>query len=224
MNMVQEELAVEDRLAFKNFLRMTEEQFGEILDLVRDDIRKEDTVMRTLISPEKRLALTLRFLATGESYCSLMYSSRIHESMISKIVWKVSDGGVCRKSSLARAVAQESLNFPPNERLGNRNLKVLSVFSVYDAFPLLKHILKPYPNRGLTIEQRNFNYRLSRARRVLENKVEAIVLAAVALHNYLCEKNAANYVSNAQEDCSLVEMAQQAANRATNCSESKRGI
>ncbi|XP_072375322.1 uncharacterized protein [Diabrotica undecimpunctata] len=35
------------------------------------------------------LALTLRFLATGESYRSLMFSTRIHESTISLIVPEV---------------------------------------------------------------------------------------------------------------------------------------
>lgn len=36
-----------------------------------------------------RLALTLRFLATGETYRSLMFSTRIHESTISIIIPEV---------------------------------------------------------------------------------------------------------------------------------------
>lgn len=33
-----------------------------------------------------RLEVNLRFLATGETYRSLMYATRIHESTISRIV------------------------------------------------------------------------------------------------------------------------------------------
>ena len=42
--------------------------------------------MRIPISPEEKLALTLRFLATGESYESLMYQFRIHRRTIGKFV------------------------------------------------------------------------------------------------------------------------------------------
>ena len=75
-----------------------------------------------------------------------------------------------------------------------------------DAFSLKQYLLKPYSQIGLTTEKRIFNYRLSRARRVVENafgilancfrifmapiglipeKVEAITMACCALHNFL---------------------------------------
>jgi hypothetical protein len=38
-----------------------------------------------------------------------------------------------------------------------------------DAFALAPNMMKPYPQRGLTEEQRIFNYRLSRARNVSQN-------------------------------------------------------
>ena len=38
-----------------------------------------------------------------------------------------------------------------------------------DAFPLKEHIQKRYSQVGLTIEKRIFNYRLSRAQRIVEN-------------------------------------------------------
>jgi len=38
-----------------------------------------------------------------------------------------------------------------------------------DAFSLSENLMKPYPNRGQTEEQRILNYRFSRARRVSEN-------------------------------------------------------
>jgi hypothetical protein len=37
------------------------------------------------------------------------------------------------------------------------------------AFPLRRHLLKPYGYNNLTIKQRIFNYRLSRARQIAEN-------------------------------------------------------
>lgn len=77
--------------------------------------------------------------------------------------------------------------------------------------------MKPCLNRGLSIEQRIFNYRLSRARRVVENaigilakrfrvflstiniedtvKVENIVLACCALHNFLWTESCDQYMA-----------------------------
>ncbi|XP_018578209.1 uncharacterized protein LOC108916438 [Anoplophora glabripennis] len=54
-----------------------------MLTLIVEDIQKEDTFMRDSISPRNRLEVTLRFLATG------MYSTRIHESTISKFIPEV---------------------------------------------------------------------------------------------------------------------------------------
>jgi hypothetical protein len=39
--------------------------FNELLEMVTPIIKRRDTLMRDSISPAERLALTLRFLATG---------------------------------------------------------------------------------------------------------------------------------------------------------------
>ena len=45
--------------------------------------------MRKPIPAEERPAITLRFLATGESYESLMYQFHVHRTTIGKIVIEV---------------------------------------------------------------------------------------------------------------------------------------
>lgn len=81
--------------------------------------------------------------------------------------------------------------------------------------------MKPYSQNGLTAEQRNFNYRLSRARRIVENafgilvsrfgvfqrciplspdKVQIIVLACCYLHNYLRRNQQHTYISQGSVD------------------------
>lgn len=71
---------------------------------------------------------------------------------------RYSDGGVYDNCSLKRAIDDGSLNVPAQ-----------SVFVADAAFPLNKNIMKPYPGTNLTIQQKKINYRLSRARRIVEN-------------------------------------------------------
>jgi len=59
------ELEMEDPRAFTNFVRMDIQQFHHLVDLVTPYITHKDTAMRDAIPPAERLAVTLRFLATG---------------------------------------------------------------------------------------------------------------------------------------------------------------
>lgn len=61
-----QELRVSDTASYKNFLRMDVASFETILQLVSPVISRQDTLMRESISAGERLALTLRFLATGK--------------------------------------------------------------------------------------------------------------------------------------------------------------
>ena len=56
---------------------------------VKPYIQGRRTHLREPISAEEKLAVTLRFLATCESYQRLMYQFRIHQSTISLFVPKV---------------------------------------------------------------------------------------------------------------------------------------
>jgi hypothetical protein len=76
----------EDQDQFKTFLRMDERCFELLLNLIEARIAKQDTLKRHAISARDKLIITLRFLATCETYRSLMYSFRVAESTISLFI------------------------------------------------------------------------------------------------------------------------------------------
>jgi hypothetical protein len=64
---------------------------------------------------------------------------------------------------------EENLGLPPATPLPNDDLPIPFAIVADDAFPLRTWLMKPYPHRFMSPQQRIFNYRLSRARRVVEN-------------------------------------------------------
>jgi hypothetical protein len=56
---------------YKNFTRMSPSEFEFLINLIGEKISKKDTSFRKATSVQERLALTLRFLASGDSYVSL---------------------------------------------------------------------------------------------------------------------------------------------------------
>lgn len=70
---------------------MDVETFDRLLELVTTTIQKKETVMRKSISPAVRLAVTLRFLATGDSSVSLSRTFLVSPSSISIFVPEVCD-------------------------------------------------------------------------------------------------------------------------------------
>lgn len=128
---------------------------------------------------------------------------------------RVSDGGVFGKCSFQHRLETNELNLPPPKPLPGRQVNVPFVLVADDAFRMQKHLLKPFPGKNLTAGQRIFNYRLCRARRIVENafgimakrfqifsrpsrvnpsKTTSITLACCALHNFLLRNNS-NYIS-----------------------------
>ena len=59
------ELEEQDLFSYKNYVRMVPHNFQYICELITPLIQKQDTNWRKAISVGERLALTLRYLATG---------------------------------------------------------------------------------------------------------------------------------------------------------------
>lgn len=297
-----QELAVEDTVGFNEYMRMPYPKFVTLADLIGPYIKKQDTSMRISIPASERLALTICFLATGETFQSLSFQFCIGKATVSGIVMEVCDAiyavlgkdflqtpkqaekwteiaelfnsrwnipnnigamengnGKCiliqkpshagshyhdykgnesiitlvvlgpdyeclyidvgtngrnpdghawSRSPLKYALdnSDNPLNIPPLRPLPGRRNPVPFVLTGDEAFRLSKYMLKPYPSRNLTVDQRITNYRISRGRRISENilgilgnrwrcfrvpfllapfKVKGITLAALTLHNWL---------------------------------------
>ncbi|XP_063836770.1 uncharacterized protein LOC135085916 [Ostrinia nubilalis] len=89
MDNLLSDLVAEPSGEFDNFVRMSSSDFEYILQKISPIIAKKDTYWREAIPPKIRLALTLRFLATGDSYRSLHYNFKISSTLISRIIPEV---------------------------------------------------------------------------------------------------------------------------------------
>lgn len=125
---------------------------------------------------------------------------------------RCSDGGVLQNSSLSH-------------ELENGMLPTGGFFVADAAFPLKHYLLKPYQHTPLTHDQKIFNYRLSRARRIVENAfgilvsrfrifekpiatdvsvTDKIIHTACALHNWL-RKTSNTYLTRENVDFENVD-------------------
>lgn len=78
-----------DSASFSNFFRMSKADFEYILNIIGPTITKVETRLRKPISSTDRLAVTLRYLITGDSYRSLSYLFKVSKQSILQIVPEV---------------------------------------------------------------------------------------------------------------------------------------
>lgn len=131
-------------------------------------------------------------------------------------IGSASDAGIWERSQFGSAWKQRSINTPPPRPLPGTDDQAEFVMIGDEAFPLQCNLLRPYPGRDLdTIIKKRYNYRLSRARRVVENafgiltnrfrvlftsmdadaeKATSIVRTCCVLHNMLCTLSDNAYV------------------------------
>ena len=118
------------------------------------------------------------------------------------------DSGVLENSRMGRTFAANKMNIPgPAKIPESDDLELTYCLPVDQIFPLSNWLMRPYSGKALTSETwKIFNYRLPRARRVIENifgilvarlrifqkliegkpeRVEKSILATIVLHNYL---------------------------------------
>ena len=120
-----------------------------------------------------------------------------------------------------QSIQDGTIKLPPSEPLPNDTEDTPYFFIGDDAFPLRQHMLKPFSGRYMENEQLVFNYRLSRARRVVENlfgilgarfrcllhtlevtpeKAVSVTKACLTLHNLFRDRYGVNNISVDEED------------------------
>ena len=87
------------------------------------------------------------------------------------------DAGVLAQSTFSQALDSNSLSLSPLKPLpGTAQPAMPFVIVGNEAFPFKQNMLRPFPGRNLPETQAVFNYRLSRARCIIENSFS--ILAA----------------------------------------------
>ena len=138
----------------------------------------------------------------------------------------MSDAQIFNECELKECLEDGTIGLPPAEPLPNDDMNIPYFFLADDAFGMRTNLLKPYSKRQMTNEERIYNYRISRGRRVVENAfgilaqrwqillttmqhepdtVRLITEACICLHNlmrlrYPVIQNAAMDVEDANHD------------------------
>lgn len=132
----------------------------------------------------------------------------------------IGDAGVFQNCKLNYDMQHNKLSIPKPEILEGTNITLPYMLVGDDAFPLREFLMKPIHKRNLNKNEIIFNYRISRARRVVENAfgilanrfriyktaillkpstVKSVVLATIAIHNMLRAK-ARSLASEGEEE------------------------
>lgn len=117
-----------------------------------------------------------------------------------------------------KALEEGTADLPSPTPLPGTDVLFPYVFVADEAFPLSTYMMRPFPRKNINLsnDERVFNYRLSRARRIIENtfgimgvrwqilnsciscspkNAELIIKALVCLHNFMMTCGRAQYCS-----------------------------
>ena len=129
---------LDDPMAYRNFIQMPPELYQELEQRITAEFQRDRTLMRDPVSPGVKLAVTLRHLATGDSYTTLQYAFRVASLTIEKFVPEVWD-------AITRAYRDQVMRCPT---LSEDWLLVESVFRQRWNFP---HALGALDGRHIPI-------------------------------------------------------------------------
>ena len=169
-NNLFKELSVEDTETFKNMMRMSFHTFQKVLSFIEKDITPQERPWGTpTISAAERLAILLRYLATGHTFADLSLDFRVSARAVSYIVKQVS-------GAIIKNIGPESVE-PPSSPQGWKSIS--HVFEERWNFPHCigaidgKHVvIEPPPGTGSEYH----NYK----------KSYSIILLAIVGPDYEC--------------------------------------
>lgn len=121
---------------------------------------------------------------------------------------KEGDSGIFAKSTMGRQIENGNFPFPPDTQLPGSDIFLPQLLVGDGGFKLIPRLMKPYPfaQSQDDVEKRQFNYRLSRARRTVESAfgilantfrifhtpihmapdtIDYLIMASCCLHNLL---------------------------------------
>ncbi|XP_050457322.1 uncharacterized protein LOC126854518 [Cataglyphis hispanica] len=159
-----QEIKYNDPIIFCRYTRMREETFKLLLQMTRPFLTKSN---HRAFSPEQRLIITLRFLATGDQILSIALAFRCGESTVRKIIHET-----CR--ILAQVLQPIYLCLPTEEKWNNICTGFLESWNFPNCVGSFdgKHIeIQAPPNSGSLF----FNYK----------KTFSIVLIAACDYKYM---------------------------------------
>ena len=82
---------LDDPMAYRIFIQMPPELYQKLEQRINAEFQRDRTLMRDPMSPGVKLAVTLRHLATGDSYTTLKYAFRVVSQTIEKFVPEICD-------------------------------------------------------------------------------------------------------------------------------------
>ncbi|KAG8173236.1 hypothetical protein JTE90_024650, partial [Oedothorax gibbosus] len=181
------------------------------------EVKIPNSFEESLTSPERHewvKAMKIELSAPHFSIVLLAVVDANYQFVVADVGSKgrFSDGGIFATNALGHHFRNRTLGILEDRSICDGGSPMPHVFVADEAFPLQRHLMRPFPGTQLDDIKRIFNYRLSRARRIVENDrlwkifrvyrrpfeckletVDKVVKATVVLHNYLGRTGGHNY-------------------------------